>query len=161
MPELRPLDLYPPVGYPTPWMIVAWVCVAVALLLPVAVVLATRPRAEKPVPPPPPPPPADLRRDALAALAEVADAHRAGRIGDREAHSRISVVVRDFVGSMTGTPAENLTLAELRELVAAQPRLAPAADVVELLYPPTFAPGAQRPVAESLADAEGLVSRWN
>lgn len=154
------LELYGPFAYSAVWVPLAVGAAVAALVLPALgwwLTRARRPRpaavaAARPV---------DLRADALAQIEATRQAHQRGEIGDREAHSRLSQVVRGYVAGVTGGDVDAMTLDELRAEVARNPRLAPVAEFVAAVYPPTFAPGSAREVQRSLAQAYEVVSRWS
>ena len=109
----------------------------------------------------------DVRQAHLARIDEIDAAVRAGAIAPRDGHQQLSVVVRDFVASVTPLPARTMALADFRDR-------APAALVamIELVYPPEFAPDPDRPddpdhsTSRELFDtaalqARGIVGSWS
>lgn len=122
-------DLRGPVGYQGPWVLIALGALAVVAAYVVVVLLATRrPDPERVV--------RGAREIHLARLEQVEAAVGEGRIGVREGHLQVSELVRSYAGAVSDLPASTMTLADLRR--EAPSRLA---DIVELVYPPEFAPG--------------------
>ena len=105
---------------------------------------------------------AATRRRHLGRIEQIRRDVEAGRLPVREAHQQLGTVVRSFVAEAGPVDARPLTLAQLRG--DGSPGLADVADVVELVYPPSFRPGDEgRPVeqlAPALQRARELVSGW-
>lgn len=112
---------YPPVGYSGWWVALGVVALtAVVLLLAWALLPRRRPRRRLPgrprrsggrragrvelV---------ALRRAHLAQIDQVEQDWRAGRLGTRHAHQRLSTVVRAYAGSAAGVPAGSMTSSDL------------------------------------------------
>ncbi|WGX98247.1 hypothetical protein [Nocardioides sp. L-11A] len=151
-----PEEFAGPVGYADRWL---WIAVALAGALVLYFLLAwwfTRParprapgRAELP----------DVRRQHLDRIDRIDERVRAGELAARDGHQQLSEVVRDHVAAVTPLPARTMALADFRDH-------APAAlvAVLELVYPPEFAPGEE--VARDRFDlavqqARGLVASWH
>ena len=127
-----PEEFAGPVGYADRWL---WIAVALLGLVVVYYAVAwwsTRPPRRRPAPITAPP---DVRREHLARIDQVEEQVRSGAISARVGHQQLSRVVRGYVAAVSPLPAPTMTLADLRAL-------APAAltDVIELVYPPEFAP---------------------
>jgi hypothetical protein len=147
---------FPPVQY-SPW----WAALAIALLLLVAawlilVPLLTRARpvvteaearaAMAPV----------VRARYVEAIDRIAYAHEREGMSSREAHQRLSGLVRAYVHESSGYPASAMTLAELRQI-----GLADLTGAVERFYPAEFgASGAAGSVADAVRDARHVVVDW-
>jgi hypothetical protein len=97
-----------------------------------------------------------LRAACLQAIDAVAAEVDAGRLGERDAHQRLSFLVREFASAVTKQPATHMTLAELDGH-----GLAPFAEAVAGLYPAEFAPANSASVRKSAAMARRVVLEWN
>ncbi|AFR29403.1 hypothetical protein [Arthrobacter sp. Rue61a] len=97
-----------------------------------------------------------LRTTCLTAInATTVDAD-AGRLPERDAHQRLSFLVREFVGAATGLPVTSMTLEDLqhhhlRELAAG----------IAGIYPNEFAATPVHSVRQSAEAARQVVSSWN
>lgn len=146
------------VAYPTPW---GWYAAAAVLLVAAyyaASLWWTRRRPGRPAALSPD----DLRPAQwhhLAALDRLEQAVRAGELPAREAHQRMSEVVRSFAQAVSPVPARSMTLTDLRAA-----GVQPLAEAVALLYPPEFAPEAQGRAEErfdaALHEARRVVTTW-
>lgn len=125
--------------YATGWLVLAIVLLVAVVLWNVGVAWWGRPH-RRPDEAPAPPAPSGLRERYLALIDEIEADQAAGRLTLRAAHQRLSTVVRAYVGEVTGRPTETMTLRQLRE--SDLPMLVA---VVELVYPPEFGPGEDRP----------------
>ncbi|MFC8038398.1 hypothetical protein ACFUOZ_03455 [Paenarthrobacter sp. NPDC057355] len=97
-----------------------------------------------------------LRSRCLAAIEDtVADAD-AGRVPEREAHQRLSFLVREFAGAVTGLPVTSMTLDELRG-----EGLDGLAEGMAGIYPSEFSARHVRPVRHSADLARQVVRAWN
>lgn len=150
-------DFYAPVGY-SPW----WPLAGGALLLLCLgwcawVWIGTRAGADAAVPEFTAPRNADsVRQKYLALIAEIEHRHDGGQLDVRTAHLELSLAVRTFVHEMTGSRAQRMTLAQLRER-----QLPLVADAVEQWYPAEFSAGADAPmVAVSAVQAREVVAQW-
>ncbi|WP_165069055.1 hypothetical protein [Marisediminicola senii] len=152
--------LFPPVTY-SPW----WTVLAIGILLLIAtfvVVVLVMTRT------PPPEPhtgdaswipdirPEEVREKYLALIADVDDAHRRGELDAREAHQRLSMLLRFFAYESRGIRAPQMTLADLREA-----RVTPLSEAVARLYPDSFAEVLTGSVTEATAMAKRVVHTWN
>ena len=151
-------ELQPPVGYDDRWLVLAVAAVVLVTAYFVVVWWTTRPptptRTRTLLPSRSDGAPAQR---CLAALDDIETAATEGRLGAREAHQRLSGVVRAFVEESSSTPAASMTLTTLR---ATGP--APVADLVAVLYPPEFEPGEPGPdqLRPVLDRARVLVTTW-
>ena len=100
-----------------------------------------------------------LRRDHLARLDRVEADVAAGDLSLRSAHQAISELVRSFAAQVGPLDARPLTLEQLRVVGPSG-----LVDVVALVYPPEFSPGAEGEPAErlapALADARLVITEW-
>jgi hypothetical protein len=161
-----PDEFHGPIGHSDLWLWLALLALAVVALYYAGVSWWARPR-RTPAPaapvPAPAPPPTDPRPAHLAELdriaREVADRTIPARVG----HQAVSRTVRSYVGAVSPLPADRMTLSDLRS-VATGTRTVLLADAVELMYPPSFAPGeeghATERFAEAMARAQHLVRTW-
>lgn len=97
-----------------------------------------------------------LRASCLAAIDAVAAEVDAGTLGERDAHQRLSFLVRDFASAVTKQPATHMTLAELEG-----GGLAPFTRAVAGIYPAEFAPTTSASIRESADAARRAVLEWN
>lgn len=91
--------------------------------------------------------------DAIAAIEVDADA---GRLPERDAHQRLSLLVREFADVATGLPTTRMTLEELRRNGLDQFAVGIAG-----IYPNEFAPVTVHSVRASAAAARQAVMAWN
>lgn len=149
--------LHPPVGPSPLWWLAAGAVVALALALLASAVVAVRLRS---------PAPAgltveDRRAETLAAIDDVAGAHRRGKMATTVACQRIGRLVRRFVGECAGVDAEVLTADELMAAAILDHRLEPAAQFATTVRAGSFAPGADVDVAELVGEARRVVTQWS
>ncbi|MCF3140436.1 hypothetical protein LRQ04_14340 [Paenarthrobacter sp. AR 02] len=97
-----------------------------------------------------------LRNTCVAAIQATASDADAGRLPEREAHQRLSFLVREFAGSATGLPITSMTLEELRGH-----GLADLATGIARIYPNEFAPMPVQTVSQSAVAARQVVLEWN
>lgn len=156
-PAPAPPGFYAPDPYAGWWL---WVGVGAFVLI-VAwyawVWWATRERPAEGAPRPVEDRAARLRDEYARQIDAVAGQAAAGQISAREAHQRLSVLVRHFVQELSGIRAPTMTLSELS---ASGPRLTPVSEVVEALYPGEFAPEDSDTVAGAAEVAREVVRRW-
>lgn len=155
------LEVFGPQSYSPLWLVTGLLALLLVLGWPVLVVWFTRPRPPKPTPPPPPPDPDQFRAECLARIADIRRRHASGTLADRAAHQELSQTVRAFVADATNLPVDRMTLAEVKQELSNDPRFVNLAGWVEVLYPPQFAPDAQRSVDTSATEAERVVSSWH
>ena len=97
-----------------------------------------------------------LRARCLSAIDTLEREADAGRLPGRDAHQRLSLLVREFAGAATGLPATSMTLEELRRNGLDQ-----FAVGIALIYPNEFAPVAMQSVRDSAKTARQVVQAWN
>ncbi|BCW59127.1 MULTISPECIES: hypothetical protein [Micrococcaceae] len=97
-----------------------------------------------------------LRSACLTAIDATAEDADAGRVPVRDAHQRLSFLVREFAGAATGLPVTSMTLEELRHQ-----GLDRLAEGIAGIYPNEFARVPVHPVQHSAAVARQVVSGWN
>jgi hypothetical protein len=91
----------------------------------------------------------------LELITEVGDAHARSELTGRQAHQRLSSLVRAFVHESSGYPASSMTLAELRGL-----NLPGLTAAVERFYPEEFGTDGATTVAASVQSAQAVVADW-
>jgi hypothetical protein len=91
----------------------------------------------------------------LDLITEVGHAHSRAELTGREAHQRLSSLVRGFVHESSGYPASSMTLAELRRL-----NLPGLTAAVERFYPEEFGTDGSTTVASSVQSAQAVVTDW-
>lgn len=147
----------PPVMY-SPWW--AWLALGMLVLVLAWYVLAFL-LARRGAPPeaPAPPPRAVLgpamREKYLVFIDDVYRAHAAGELSYREAHHRLSLIVRLFAAEARGIRAQYMTLDDLRRV-----GFDPLTDTVAQLYPGAFSGEIRGSVDAAAIDAQELVRSW-
>ncbi|MET0990468.1 MAG: hypothetical protein ABWY54_07465 [Glaciihabitans sp.] len=91
----------------------------------------------------------------LDLITEVGAAHARSELTAREAHQRLSALVRAFVHESSGYPASSMTLTELRSL-----NLPGLTAAVERFYPAEFGTRGDLRVPESVLSAQRVVADW-
>ncbi|WP_454810945.1 hypothetical protein [Paenarthrobacter nitroguajacolicus] len=97
-----------------------------------------------------------LRAACLAAINATASDADAGRLPERDAHQRLSFLVREFAGAATSLPVTSMTLEDLH-----RHDLKELAAVVAGIYPNEFAPLPVHTVRQSAETARQVVLAWN
>lgn len=97
-----------------------------------------------------------LRAGCLSAIDALEREVDAGRRPGRDAHQRLSLLVREFAGAATGLPATSMTLEELRRNGLDQ-----FAGGIAVIYPNEFAPVATQSVRDSAKTARQVVQAWS
>jgi len=97
-----------------------------------------------------------LRAACLAAINTTALDADAGRLPERDAHQRLSFLVREFAGAATGLPVTSMTLDDLH-----RHDLKELAAVMAGIYPNEFAPLPVHTVRQSAETARQVVLAWN
>ncbi|MBG6054516.1 hypothetical protein IWX81_000906 [Salinibacterium sp. CAN_S4] len=82
--------------------------------------------------------------------------HASGRVDSREAHHRLSQILRSYVAEREGQQTMQMTLKDLRGT-----RFTPLAQAVEKLYPGAFGVRAGVSVDRAVDEAKRLVSTWH
>ncbi|GHJ58703.1 hypothetical protein NOK12_12210 [Nocardioides sp. OK12] len=146
-------ELRPPAAYDDQWLWWAVAALAAVAVYYVLVLWATRTRLERSQPT------AGHRPDDVSSrLDRIAAAVGNGSITPREGHQQISEAVRAHVAAVSDLPARSMTLADLQQAAPG-----PLADLVELVYPPAFAPGkatARERFDIALQRAREVVATW-
>ena len=147
---------FAPVQYNPLWLLLGALLVLLVVAWFVLVPLLTRPR------------PIVSEASARAALvpqirarydtliADVAVAHARAQLTNREAHQKLSALVRAFAHETSGYPASAMTLSELRAL-----NLAGLTSAVEQFYPAEFGVADSGSVELSVAEARRVVAEWS
>lgn len=147
---------YAPFQYGTQWM---WLGILLLVLLAAALAWLFRPVRKGREAARPAGPPSDLpalRARYLAAIdAVVADAGT-GRLPQREAHQRLSLLLREFAGEVRGIRATHMTLQELHAH-----GFGPVAAGVAGMYPAEFAAARPAAVERSAELARQAVRTWS
>ncbi|CAN5325104.1 hypothetical protein BH11ACT2_BH11ACT2_11550 [soil metagenome] len=149
---------FPPVQYSPIWLIigVGLIVLVVAWIIVLLVITRRRPQAEAANPLAGlPADPVALRASYVSLIDEVAVAHARGALDFRQAHQRLSLIVRQFAGEARGIRAPYMTLEDLRAL-----RLTPLSSTIGQLYPGAFSGQETGSVDTAVARARHLVSEW-
>lgn len=145
----------PPVAFNPAWVLLGLALLAVVAAWLIIVPALTRARAV---------PDTDFRWEAtapmlaeryVALIDDVAAAHERFELTGREAHQRLSALVRGFAHESSGYPASAMTLSELRQLDL--PRLTGA---VEHFYPAEFGRADRGSVPAAVSEARRVVLEW-
>lgn len=97
-----------------------------------------------------------LRAACLTAIDATAADADAGRLPQRDAHQRLSFLVREFAGAATGLPLTSMTLEDLHRHDLKQ-----LATGIAGIYPNEFAPQPVDSVRQSAEAARQVVRAWN
>ncbi|MEV7604513.1 hypothetical protein AB0N65_03605 [Paenarthrobacter sp. NPDC089322] len=97
-----------------------------------------------------------VRAACLRAIGAIELDVDGGRMLERDAHQRLSLLVREFAAAATGLPAASMTLEELR-----RHGLDHFAVRIARIYPNEFAPVAVQSVRDSANAAREAVEAWN
>ncbi|MGW9412409.1 hypothetical protein [Arthrobacter cupressi] len=147
---------YAPLHYGAQWM---WLGILLLVLLAATLAWLFRPaRKARPAAKPAGQTPelSVLRARYLAAIDAVTADAASGRLPHREAHQRLSLLLRGFAGEVRGIPATHMTAQELRAH-----GLGTLAEAVAALYPAQFAAAMPAAVEDSAAFARQAVRTWN
>ena len=147
---------FPPVQYSPVWLLFAVLLVAIVVVWFILVPLFTRPRpiiseatARAAMVP-------QIRARYDTLIADVAIAHARAELTNRQAHQRLSALVRAFAHETSGYPASAMTLSELRAL-----NLPGLTAAVEQFYPSEFGVADSGSVAASAAEARRVIAEWS
>ncbi|WP_309075419.1 hypothetical protein [Paenarthrobacter sp.] len=97
-----------------------------------------------------------LRATYLAAIHATALDADAGRLPERDAHQRLSFLVREFAGAASGLPMTSMTLEDLH-----RHEFKNLAAGIAGIYPSEFAPRPVHSVRQSAESARQVVLAWN
>ncbi|MBT2584334.1 hypothetical protein [Arthrobacter sp. ISL-95] len=97
-----------------------------------------------------------LRAACLSAIDATATDADAGRLPERDAHQRLSFLVREFAGAATGLPMTSMTLEDLH-----RHQFKDLAAGIAGIYPNEFAPLPVQSVRKSAEAARQVVRAWN
>ena len=97
-----------------------------------------------------------LRSRCLSAIEATAMDADAGTVPERDAHQRLSFLVREFAGAATGLSVTSMTLDELR-----REGFTGLAEGIARIYPSEFSTLPVQPVRHSADIAREVVQEWN
>lgn len=146
---------FPPVQFSAVWALLGFAIIVLVVAWFVVVPLATRAR---PVPVELPPAAPDLtavRSRYLGLIDEVQAAHERFELSAREAHQKLSALVRAFAHESSVHPASSMTLGELKKL-----ELTVLAGAVEFMYPAEFGRRERGNLSLAVAEARKVVLEW-
>ncbi|WP_159702896.1 hypothetical protein [Arthrobacter sp. 18067] len=146
---------YAPLAYQPHWL---WLGLVILLAIGGWYAWIFRPARRKP-PAGQRPPQLDLdalRSACLTAINATAEDADAGRMPVRDAHQRLSFLVREFAGAATGLPVTSMTLEDLR-----RQGLEDLAEGIAGIYPNEFSRVPIHPVGHSAEAARQVVIGWN
>lgn len=159
MPDIE--DFFPPLGYDWWW----WLVLPLFIALLVAWIILSKRAARMPgwrrrggtAPSGPKvlPLPVDVRRKALARIADVELRVKSGHLTPREAHIELSSILRELAFYTTRFDARKMTLTDLRR--AGLSRLA---DTIATFYPVAFAPAEAIEAQPAIDAARTAVTQW-
>jgi len=150
---------FPPVQYSPVWTILGLVLICLVVGWLVFVLVFTRRRATRestgvPFDPFAPPAPS-LLVTYLSLIDDVERGSAVGALSSREAHQRLSLLVREFAARSRGIRAPYMTLEDLEAT-----RIEPLAATVGELYPGAFSADAVGSVSVAAERARRLVRSW-
>lgn len=145
----------PPVQFSPVWALLGLAILVLSLVWFVAVPLLTRARKIPVERPQQVPDLATVRIRYLTLIDEVQASHERFELTAREAHQRLSALVRAFAHESSVHPASSMTLSELKRLEL--PRLAGA---VEKMYPAEFGTREQGNLGQAVDEARRVVLEW-
>ncbi|MGG5171427.1 hypothetical protein ACQR35_04475 [Pseudarthrobacter sp. J1738] len=149
-------DFYPPQLYAQWWTLLGLCALGVVILWILWVFWLTRKKSGRAAVPAIPPAPVSVQNAYLQKIDEVEALARGGKISEREAHQRLSLLLRSFVHEVTGVDAPRMTLQELRSAVPAA-----VADAVALVYPAEFGVHGRGEVESSAQAFRQVIWGWN
>lgn len=148
-------QLLPPVQYNDLWLWLGLSLLVLMLSLPAVIMWLGRPRTVKP-PVVLQPSLAQLQQKYLAQIAAVAAAYRNRHFNNRQVHTQLSLLLRQFVWETKGVAAQHFTLAEIE--AANLPSLA---EVIRQYYPAEFHQTPHGQAEQALELAKGLIQTWS
>ena len=147
---------FPPVQYNPVWLLIGALLVLLVVAWFVLVPLLTRPRpiisesaARAALVP-------QIRARYDTLITDVAIAHSRAELTNRQAHQRLSALVRAFAHETSGYPASAMTLTELRAL-----NLPGLTAAVEQFYPAEFGVSHTGSVVASANEARRVIAEWS
>jgi hypothetical protein len=147
---------FPPVQYNAVWLLIGAVLILLVVAWFVLVPLLTRPRpvvsesaARAALVP-------QIRARYDTLISDVAIAHSRAELTNRQAHQRLSALVRAFAHETSGYPASAMTLTELRAL-----NLPGLTAAVEQFYPAEFGVSDAGSVVASANEARRVIAEWS
>jgi hypothetical protein len=147
---------FAPVQYNAVWLILGAVLILLVVVWFVLVPLLTRARpivseasARAALVP-------QIRSRYETLISDVAVAHSRAELSNRQAHQKLSSLVRAFAHETSGYPASAMTLSELRAL-----NLPGLTAAVEQFYPAEFGVADSGSVELSVAEARRVISDWS
>lgn len=154
--------IYPAESTPGMWTVLAIVFLALAVLIPVLVAWWCRRHYRQELENSRGAGIEPVRRDYLKQLDALSEQWRKFGLSEGEALRQASSLTKQFVGVVTDTDIESLTLDELEERALVHPELKPVAGVVKLGYESRFAGDAigSDQVGTSLCQARKVVAEW-
>lgn len=150
-------DIVAPAQYSPAWIVFAVFLLAVVALLIWWLLRRTRRREEKRTVAAQIGTTDALKAEYLRAIDALRDDVAAERLGEREAHQRLTDVLRRFLRDAAGVDAGTV---ELR-LLLTDPRTRGIGQVIARLYEPDFAREPDQELAESLRMAREAVRAWS
>ncbi|AJT41111.1 hypothetical protein [Psychromicrobium lacuslunae] len=147
---------FPPLDYAALWLVLGIVLLVLIAAWYFSAFYTTRERPEVGSIPLPPRKLLSLRQRYLSQIDHVAAQHHAGQLSARNAHQKLSILVRAFAQELTGVKTERMTLSELRAA-----GLPVVGNAVELFYPAEFGVQDAQSLGHSVDIARELVARWS
>lgn len=97
----------------------------------------------------------EAKNEALEKIQKVEAEFEAGEVDYREAHLKLSSIVREFVSKVTGIPVESFTLSDLQNF-----RMDSLKNLICSFYQPEFAKFSQADTKVSINNAKKVVKSW-
>ncbi len=143
------------------WIVTVAVAVVVLIGI-VAFILFLRAKKKPPVPvkrePAPVPTPVageQLKNKYCMMIDELEQACRKGKVNNRKAYQKLSVVLRRFVHELTGVKVHNCTLEEINRLNMPQ-----LASVIAECYAPEFSVDKEGEIYNTMNRARMVIKEW-
>jgi hypothetical protein len=153
-------ELLPPIDYSVVWLILGIALILVLALYFAAILFFTRHKDIKtigslPILPAQPVDLTELKAKYLNLIADVEQSFNSRKVLSRDAHQRLSMIVRYFAFEASGFRAHIMTLSDIEK--ADRHNLA---ETIKQYYPPEFNGLNDGSVAEAAVAARGVVQSW-
>lgn len=155
------VEAYPPIPYPPTFWIVFWSLCAAVIVWYAVVFFVTRKKKKKSISTltaknPSPKDTAAIKQKYLALIEEVQSAVQAKTMPSRDAHLRLSYLLRFFAYEIQGIRAYTLTLSDLKKT-----RYEKLTRAIDDYYKPEFHEVEKGDITAAIATAREVVSSWS
>ena len=141
------------------WIILGLLILIVSFILFITILVFKKaPRKVRTKVPKPAPRPVSskVKDKALYSIDKTIQELNSAKIDTRESYQRLSIIMREFVSSMTGKNVTSLTLYELKEM-----GFGPLSVLIADCYAPELAMKTQANFRADAEKAKGMVRLWN